>query len=240
MSPDGQKAEIRARYMSEISETLHWINRLALPPYLLLISYLAFFIDQFSYPEFYREMFVGRTVSVLCAAMALLGSVLADRSLFFRTRGQLLAILALSGAAFMNAHFAAVMQNHSSAQTAWIISNIVIGGLYPVGFFWSAGILLVSYGYYLGMYLGVKQGPIDLQLQMTLLNSGIAGVCALAIKFGFVAIRKRELYSRVRLEQANQQIAMLNDQLKDDNLRMSHELEVARKIQHIVLPSGEE
>ncbi len=240
MSPDDQKPEIRARYRSEISDTLHWINRLAIPPYLLLISYLAFFVDHLNYPEFFREMFVGRTASMISSAIALFGSMLASWSTFFEKRGQLMGILALAGAAFMNAHFAAVMQNHFSAQTAWIISNIIIGGLYPVGFFWSAGILLVSYIYYLGMYLGVKQGPMDLQFQMTLLNSGIAGVTALAIKYGFITIRKREFFSRVRLEQANQQIALLNDQLKDDNLRMSHELEVARKIQHIVLPSGEE
>ncbi|MCR9141776.1 MAG: SpoIIE family protein phosphatase [bacterium] len=240
MRPVQLKSEIRTRYRAEVSDTLHWINRLAIPPYLVLISYLAFFADHFNYPEFYREMFVGRSVSIVTSAIALFGSMLASWSIFFERRGQLMGILALVGAAFMNAHFAAVMQNHFAAQTAWIVSNIIIGGLYPVGFVWSAGILAISYVYYLGAYLGIKQGPMDLQFQMTLLNSGIAGVTALAIKYGFIVIRKREFFSRVRLEQANQQIALLNDQLKDENLRMSHELDVARKIQHIVLPSGEE
>ena len=231
------QAGLRARYRTEISETLHRINRLAVPPYLLLISYLAFFADHVNYPEFFRDMFVGRTVSMVTSTIALFGSILAGWVPAFQRRGQMMGIFALTGAAFMLVHFSAVMQNHYAALTAWIVGNIIIGGLYPVGFGWSAGILIASYLYYLALYLGIKQGPPDLQFQMTLLNSGIAGVTALAIKFGFITIRKREFFSRVRLEQANEQIAELNNQLKDENLRMSHELDVARKIQHIVLPS---
>ncbi len=240
MQTRAQKSDQLERYKFEISETMHRINRLVIPPYLLLISYLAVFADHLNYPRFSDDMFVGRAVSMATSAIALITSVLAVWRPALQKQGSFTGIVTMSGVAFMITHFAAVMQNHFSAQTAWIVGNIIIGGLYPVGFFWSTGILLVSYIYYLGMYLGVKQGPMDLQFQMTLLNSGIAGVTALAIKYGFIAIRKREFFSRVRLEQANQQIALLNDQLKDDNLRMSHELDVARKIQHIVLPSGDE
>jgi serine phosphatase RsbU (regulator of sigma subunit) len=240
MQTRAQKADQIDRYKSEVSETLHRINRLVIPPYLLLISYLAFFADHLNYPQFSDEMFVGRAASMIASAVALTISWMAGWSAFLKRRGSFTGILTMCGVAFMITHFAAVMQNHFSAQTAWIVGNIIIGGLYPVGFAWSAGILIVSYLYYLGVYLGVKQGPIDLQFQMTLLNSGIAGVTALAIKYGFIVIRKREFFSRVRLEQANQQIALLNEQLKDENLRMSHELDVARKIQHIVLPSGDD
>ncbi|MCR9141779.1 MAG: SpoIIE family protein phosphatase [bacterium] len=240
MQTRAQKAHQLDRYKSEVSETLHRINRLVIPPYLLLISYLAFFADHVNYPQFSEDMFVGRFVSMATSAIALTISIMAGWRPILQRIGSFTGILTMCGVAFMITHFAAVMQNHFSAQTAWIVGNIIIGGLYPVSFAWSAGILAVSYIYYLGVYLGIKQSPIDLQFQMTLLNSGIAGVTALAIKYGFIVIRKREFFSRVRLEQANQQIALLNDQLKDENLRMSHELDVARKIQHIVLPSGEE
>ncbi len=42
------------------------------------------------------------------------------------------------------------------------------------------------------------------------------------------------------LEHANQEISSLNDQLKADNLRMSAELDVTRRLQQMVLPSAEE
>ncbi len=238
MADRAKDSVLLARYRAEVSETLHWINRLAIPPYLALISYLAIFADQMNYPEFFREMFVGRTVSMVTSALALCGSMLAGWSPVFQKRGQLMAVLATAGSAFMIAHFAAVMQNHFSAQTAWIVGNILICGLYPISFGWSLGILLTSYAYYLLMYLGVYNGPINLQFQMTLMNSGIAGTIALAIKFGFIVIRKREFFSRVRLERANRQIASLNEQLTDENMKMSLELDVARRMQHIVLPSG--
>jgi serine phosphatase RsbU (regulator of sigma subunit) len=233
-------ADLTLRYKSEVSQTLHRINRLVIPPYLLLISYLAFFADHINYPEFYQEMFWGRLVSMIASGVAFAGSLLVYRVPALGRYGHPMGIICMSGVAFMITHFAAVMQNEFSAQTAWIVGNIIIGGLYPVGFGWSLTILAGSYVYYLAVYAGYTGGPYDLQFQMALMNSGIAGVTALAIKYGFIAIRKREFFSRVRLEQANQQIASLNEQLKDENLRMSHELDVARRIQHIVLPSGEE
>ena len=42
------------------------------------------------------------------------------------------------------------------------------------------------------------------------------------------------------LQQANEQITQLNEKLKDENLRMSAELDVARQLQMMVLPNEEE
>jgi sigma-B regulation protein RsbU (phosphoserine phosphatase) len=42
------------------------------------------------------------------------------------------------------------------------------------------------------------------------------------------------------LKQANEQITILNEQLKDENLRLSTELEIARHLQLMVLPSDRE
>jgi PAS domain S-box-containing protein len=42
------------------------------------------------------------------------------------------------------------------------------------------------------------------------------------------------------LERANQEIGSLNEQLKEENLRMSAELDIARRLQEMILPSSEE
>jgi len=44
----------------------------------------------------------------------------------------------------------------------------------------------------------------------------------------------------VNLEQANTEIAKLNDQLTSENLRLGAEIEVAQRIQHMVLPTKDE
>lgn len=52
-------------------------------------------------------------------------------------------------------------------------------------------------------------------------------------------ISQRKL-AEIALEKANQQIIMLNAQLKEENLRMSSELAVTRKLQEMILPKDKE
>jgi serine phosphatase RsbU (regulator of sigma subunit) len=46
--------------------------------------------------------------------------------------------------------------------------------------------------------------------------------------------------AEIGLERANQQILNLNDQLKEENLRMSSELDITRKLQQMILPKDKE
>ncbi|TYQ31253.1 SpoIIE family protein phosphatase [Pseudanabaena sp. UWO310] len=52
-------------------------------------------------------------------------------------------------------------------------------------------------------------------------------------------ISQRKL-AEIALEKANQQIIALNERLKQENLRMSSELEVTRKLQEMILPKDKE
>jgi serine phosphatase RsbU (regulator of sigma subunit) len=52
-------------------------------------------------------------------------------------------------------------------------------------------------------------------------------------------ISQRKL-AELQLEQANQQILALNERLKQENMRMSSELEVTRKLQEMILPKDKE
>ncbi|MBD2188639.1 PP2C family protein-serine/threonine phosphatase [Pseudanabaena mucicola] len=52
-------------------------------------------------------------------------------------------------------------------------------------------------------------------------------------------ISQRKL-AELQLEQANQQILALNERLKQENMRMSSELEVTRKLQKMILPKDKE
>lgn len=75
---------------------------------------------------------------------------------------------------------------------------------------------------------------------MTLINTGATALLSLALKYTLQRIRRKEFDSRKGLEHANVEIEKLNDKLRDENLKLSHELEVARHIQEIVLPAKAE
>lgn len=70
---------------------------------------------------------------------------------------------------------------------------------------------------------------------------------AIQLQTSFSALEEvnRELENRVEertteLRLANQEISSLNEQLKEENVRMSAELDVARKIQQMILPKEQE
>jgi phosphoserine phosphatase RsbU/P len=67
------------------------------------------------------------------------------------------------------------------------------------------------------------------------------------LRESFAALEKtnKELESRVEqrtveLQEANEQITLLNDRLKADNLRMRAELELTRQLQQMILPKADE
>jgi sigma-B regulation protein RsbU (phosphoserine phosphatase) len=57
---------------------------------------------------------------------------------------------------------------------------------------------------------------------------------------GTVADITQRKLAEIALEKANQQILSLNNRLKEENLRMSSELEVTRKLQQMILPKEQE
>ena len=55
-----------------------------------------------------------------------------------------------------------------------------------------------------------------------------------------ISIAEQERQSRVTLEAKNEEIQALNEQLRDENLRLAAELEITERIQRMILPSAEE
>ncbi len=71
------------------------------------------------------------------------------------------------------------------------------------------------------------------------------GICGLTLSVGRLRQESRLLEKRVRertasLNQANEQIQSLNERLKAENLRMSAELDVTRRLQNMILPHPHE
>ena len=85
-------------------------------------------------------------------------------------------------------------------------------------------------------------------LQETFLMLGglsIVGISGLALSIRRLRQHSRQLQQQVRertidLVQANEEILRLNDQLQLENMRMSAELDIARKMQQMILPKPEE
>ena len=176
-------------------------------------------------------MFLGRMYLVVVAALVGILSFIRPA----RKLGVPISFVAFLGASMSLAHITGVMNNETSDVVAWLLVNIIFCGVYPLPVLYSLVAVVISFGYYVFVFLS-SGFTLDLGFRMTLINVGIASFLTLAFKIGLERIRKREFYFRAGLEQANAEIAELNEKLKDENVRLSHELEIAAHIQSIVLP----
>lgn len=95
---------------------------------------------------------------------------------------------------------------------------------------------------------GIARGKLD----QTVAAEGIEELGVLAQSFNHMAVQLRESFTALEkanaeleqrveqrtgeLKEANQEITLLNDRLKAENLRMSAELDVTRRLQQMLLP----
>ncbi len=226
-----QSRELRQQYQEQLAESLTRINRVGVWLATLLMAYLAFFADPFNFPEYASGMFLGRMYAVVPGL--LIGTLSLIPAL--RRHGIVISLFVFMAGAMMMAHLTAVMDNHYSDVVAWTFVNIIFCGIYPLPLLYSFAVLVISTVYYIAVYFAAGY-EADLDFRMVLVNVLSAGLITLFFKIGMERVRRREFVFRVSLEKANKEIASLNDKLQDENLRLSHELEVARHIQSIVLP----
>ena len=226
-----QTPELKREYEQEQSERLHRVNRIAALAGFLIVAYLTCFSDPVNFPAYYELMFRGRLYALVLAPIVLIGAFIPA----FRNRGYLFSTLLFVGGTMMMAHLTAVMNNESSAVVAWLFISIIYCGIYPLPILHSVAVVIASLAYYQAIYFSMGF-EADLDFRMTLVNVGSASFFSLAFKLAFSRIRKREFYFRKGLTRANQEIADLNEKLKDENIRLVQELEVARHIQTLVLP----
>jgi serine phosphatase RsbU (regulator of sigma subunit) len=230
-----RSGELREQYRVQQAESLTRINRVVAWVGAAVVALLALFSDPSSFPEYYKAMLPGRMYAMV-AGMAI-GALSLVPAL--RSRGVRLSVFVYLAPALMMAHLTAVMDNHYSDVLAWILVNIIFCGLYPLPLQHSVVVVTLSFAYYAAVYFGLGY-VADLDFRMVLANVGSATFVSLAFKVGMERIRLREFNLRVGLEKASREIADLNDRLQDENLRLSHELQVAQHIQSLVLPQESE
>ena len=223
--------EQRHRYRLQQADSLTRINRVATIVGAVLVAGLAFLSDPVSYPGWAHAMFLGRMYAIGAAVVVgILSFVPAARRF-----GIVLSFIVVLGPSLMMAHLSGIMNNENSDVTAWLLVNIIFLGIYPLPLAWSLAAVVIDFAYYLAVFFGSGYVP-NLAFRMALINVGSASVMSLVFKFGIDRVRTREFFLRIGLEKANAEIAELNDKLKDENVRLSHELEIAAHIQSIVLP----
>lgn len=223
--------ELLARYRRERAESLSRVNSVFAWVALALIVFLAFFSDPKSFPEYAPHMLQGRMYAIVAGALVGILSLIPA----LRRYGVHLSFLIFAGAALQMAHLSAVMNNHPTDLTAWLYVNIVFCGIYPIPLLPALAVVLISFAYYVPVFLAWGY-EVGFDFWMLLIQVGSASLISLLVKAGMERIRRREFLFRVRLENANREIAELNHKLEDENLRLSHELEIAQHIQSIVLP----
>lgn len=142
-------------------------------------------------------------------------------------------------------------QIHQNNRNTLILCSIALAGSIVVGVFTSRWITRPI--------LQLKQAAIALargnfDQHLTIHRKDELGILAGAFNSmaaqlddAFTALKQsnEELEHRVKdrtadLEAANQQILSLNDRLKEDNLRMGAELDIARTLQQMILPRDQE
>jgi len=227
--------ELKHEYDREQAESLCKINRIAAPLAVLLVVFLTMFSDQINFPLFYRDMLAGRLFSIVLGSIVIIASYIPT----LKSRGHIFSFLFFLGFSLMMAHLNGVMNNESSSQTGWLFINIIGCAIIPISLSYSAAVVVMSFAYYLIIYF--SSGFVaDIAFRMTLVNVGSASLMALALKVAQSRIREREFFFRKSLEKANVEIADLNEKLKDENIHLTLELEVAKHIQTVVLPQKDE
>ncbi len=230
-----QTQEQRDQYRRQQADSLTRINRIGTLAGILIVAYLAFFSDPVSYPKYFSVMFPGRMFAILAGALVGILSFIPPARRF----GVPLSFIVFLGASIMMAHLTGVMNTDNSDVTAWMLVNIIFCGVYPLPVLYSLIVVLITFTYYIFIFVHSGFVP-DHAFRQALINVGSASFLTLAFKIGIERIRRREFFFRVGLERANEEIAQLNDKLKDENLRLSHELAVAAHIQSVVLPQESE
>ncbi|HVP19731.1 MAG TPA: SpoIIE family protein phosphatase [Spirochaetia bacterium] len=226
-----QSREQREQYRRQLADSLTRINRVFAFVGLAITAYLLLFSDASSYPQYAQAMFVGRMYTIVGTTIVGLLSFFP----FARRIGIPLSFLLFVSGTLQMAHLTAVMNNIPASLTAWVYINLIFCGIYPLPVTYSFVAVVIGVAYYIFAYRLSGFVP-DVAFQQTLVNIIVPSLLALAFKVGMDRIRRREFYFRVGLEKANKEIADLNTRLEDENLRLSHELEVAQHIQNIVLP----
>jgi serine phosphatase RsbU (regulator of sigma subunit) len=218
-------------YRRQQADSLTRINRIAGPVGLVIVLYLAFLTDPASYPSVFPLMRLGRFYAIGAAALVGILSWVPGTRRF----GVALSFIYGLGGLMMMSHLSAVMNNDPADLLAWLMLSIVLCGIYPLPLGYSAVAFVASFAYYVPVYFN-SGFVLDTAFRNVFTTVGSAGILTLAYKIGIERIRKREFVLRKSLEKANTEIASLNDQLKDENLRLSHEIAIAQHIQSIVLP----
>ena len=222
---------LKERYRLEQSEGLNRINRVATWMIVVLVAYLTIFSDPSSFPQYSAAMLPGRLVAI---GVGIITGILSFLPAMRRYGVHLSLVIFLAGG-FMMAWLTGVMNNHTSSIVTWIFVSIIFCGIYPLPLIYSAIVVLISDVIYLIAFF--TSGYVaNVDFQQVLVNVNSASIVTLAFKIGINRIRKREFYFRTELQSANAEIAALNDQLQDENLRLTHELQVAQHIQSVVLP----
>ncbi len=227
--------ELKHEYDREQAESLCKINRIAAPLAVLLVVFLTMFSDQINFPQLYQDMLTGRLFAMVLGSIVIIASYIPT----LKSRGHIFSFLFFLGFSLMMAHLNGVMNNESSSQTGWLFINIIGCAIVPISLSYSAAVVVMSFAYYLIIYF--SSGFVaDIAFRMTLVNVGSASLMALAFKVAQARIREREFFFRKSLEKANMEIADLNEKLKDENIHLTLELEVAKHIQTVVLPQKDE
>ncbi len=230
-----QSPELRKDYNREQAETLWKINRVVAPITILIPVVLIMFSDSINFPYVYKEMFVGRLFAIVLGFVVVISSLIPKS----KNWGQFFSFLLFLGFSLMAAHLNGVMNNDSSALTNWLLTSIIGCGILPLSLGYTASVVFISFAYYLIIYFSHGFLP-DLAFRMTLINVGSASIAAMAFKVAQFRIREREFFFRKSLRLANVEIAKLNNKLKDENIHLTMELEVAKHIQTLVLPQKED
>ncbi|MCK5153107.1 MAG: SpoIIE family protein phosphatase [Spirochaetales bacterium] len=230
-----QTPELKVEYSKEQSETLWKINRVVAPITIIIPVVLIMFSDSINFPNVYREMFVGRIYAIVLGFVVVISSLVPK----LKNRGHIFSFLLFLGFSLMAAHLSAVMNNENSSLTNWILTTIIGCGILPISLSYTSTVVIISFIYYLLVYFNLGFLP-DVAFRMTLINVGSASVAAMAFKVAQFRIREREFFFRKSLRKANGEIEKLNEKLKDENVHLTTELEVAKHIQTIVLPQKEE
>ncbi len=226
---------LKLEYNLEQAERLWNINRIVAPLTIIIPSILILFSDPINFPLQYHRMFPGRMYAVISGITVVIFSFIPR----FKKFGQFFAFLLFLGSNLMAAHLSGVMNNESSVLLYWVFVSVIGCGLLPISLPYTIIAVIISFLYYLIVFFA-SGFLADVNFRMTLINVGSASVVAMAFKIAQARIQEREFFFRRSLKKANEEIEELNERLKDENLHLTLELEVARHIQTLVLPQKEE
>ncbi len=226
---------LKSEYNREQAQRLWKINRIVAPVTILIPVFLILFSDRVNFPELYDQMFLGRMYAIVLGLIVVIFSFIPR----FKHLGQFFAFLLFLGFNLMAAHLSGVMNNESSVLLYWVFASVIGCGLLPISMPYTIAVVVISFVYYIVVYFSHGFLP-DVNFRMTLINVGSASIVAMAFKAAQAKIQEREFFFRRGLTRANEEIEKLNEKLKDENIHLNMELEVAKHIQTLVLPQKDE